>query len=480
MKNLKATSPSAMHTSGEIWQYLPVSSAIKQWATELKSLVGSSFDPELWSLSGHAVALLSDDIELSRHLLQSVAEAAEMLFVVIPADVILDLQTRLQEIPDDSPSLVYLEPGQWLGNCLEGDEETLGFSRYPGHDEANAFVFRKELRVFLEETLSKKPIILTTSLKSIDHLDIHLRRTLCFDRRIQVPSIPDEMLAQAFVDQIGISRIDHTITNNMDRLGVLLSYAYPDLRRRHLLKQAVLRLSWRENRKVSINDLITFATYGTADEDEKLVPFESLHFHAIHEAGHSLIAYLSSGQKSPPVYCSIKPKIGQFGVVVTAYEECESETKEWSYSDAINQIRIALAGRAAEHLVFGAENVSLRGASSDLQRASQFASWIFGRLGLPLNTDGDEAAADNLAIICDPSAPADHAKTSEVVRIFLQRQFLIVLGMLRENLPLLNAISDALVEKGAIFREDFLQIVELKKVLDISDTSLPRDLPKLC
>lgn len=460
MNNLKASLPALNQRSGLIWQYIPESSAIKQWALELQQLASSPFDPVTWSLAGHAVVIMSDDHELTEDLLRSTAKATGMNFLSVPADEILNFPSVLEGVPTDLPSLVYLEPGLWLGNCLEGDKEILGFERPPLHDEIRAFAFRKELKRILLNIVPTTPVIVATSLNSIDFMDVQLRCNDCFDRRIQVPRMADDILVRVFMDEMGSSNLDHTITSNPKRLGALLADVYPDLRRRQLMEKAVLRLCWREDRQVTLNDLITFCTYGTLEEDKPPVSHENRKSHAVHEAGHALIAYLSSRKKTPPAYCAIKARNGQYGVVVTAYEDVENEANEWTYSDAINQIRIGLGGRAAEHLVFGTQNASLHGSSADMMRATQFAFRIFGRLGFPLDTDSDEAAASNLAVISGSPTPTEYEHVERAVRIFLQRQFLAVLDMLRQHLPLLNAITDALIEKQVLFQEDFVELLK--------------------
>lgn len=460
MRHLRTASP-ILHGS-PAWALLPADSVVKQWAKELALAAAEPANRDLWGLVGQAVVVEDADLDAVDGVLRCVANDAGLDFRRVEAEDVMEACSDwVEAVADGQSILVYLAAGQWISGNLEGDDDDLGFTRSPGHDEQSAHAFRKGLRQFLEQEIPKRPMVVVTAIKSFRHLDPALRRTGCFDRRIVLPRITNEILAQTFIMEMGASALDGTLTDHLTRLGALLDCQYRDQRRRHLMEQALRRLCWREHRKATFNDVLTFATYGTGDEDTQThESLEKRRGHAIHEAGHALVSYLESQDKIPPAYCCINGRNSLFGVVVTPHDAQESSSNDMTYANARYHIRVALAGRVAEHLVLGADQVSLQGATGDLQKASELASQMFGRWGLAPDADTDEAASGNLAVICGSPTPTEYDHVEQLVRTFLQKQFLEVLALLREQRVLLDRITDALTDKGILFQKDFTDILE--------------------
>jgi cell division protease FtsH len=101
---------------------------------------------------------------------------------------------------------------------------------------------------------------------------------------------------------------------------------------------------------------------------------------AAHEAGHAAVAILDSNGKNIPDYWSIVPGADFKGVVAESIAYRESLGGRTTYADFRHQIRVRLAGRAAEELAFGPENIS-SGACGDLESVWKRSSRAFGRWG---------------------------------------------------------------------------------------------------
>lgn len=104
---------------------------------------------------------------------------------------------------------------------------------------------------------------------------------------------------------------------------------------------------------------------------------------AVHQAGHALARLRSETGGLEISYVSVAPRSdGRIGHLATIEPEKLSLTRE----DVLAKIRILLAGRAAEQLVFGEDGISdLAGRNagkSDLARATAWATSLHGSSGL--------------------------------------------------------------------------------------------------
>ena len=448
-----------------LWSLVPQGSAIKQWAKDLSQVASAPFHSEQWSMVGQAVIVVSEDAEHAQEILRNVAQQAGMAFMSVASDeVASNFNEWIDGVPE-TPVLVYLEPGAWVGSNLEGDDDDLGFARNPSHDEAQAFEFRKAFRHFLEAGLPNSPMVIVTVLKSFVMMEPSLRRSGCFDRRITLPRLQNELLAKTFIEEVGATTLDSSVTEDLTRLGALLSADFPKQRQRRLIQKALQRLCWRERRKGTFDDLMMFAIFGIGEDDAGPDISDNRRSHAVHEAGHALISYLASREKMAPAYCSIKGRGDSFGVVVTPYEAAESISNDKTYADMLFHLRVGLAGRAAEHLLLGAENVSAGGSASDLAKATEVAWRMLGRWGLAPDDHTDDGAASNLQVVIGNPTDCEIARVDALVQPFLQKQFLIILELLRQHKVTLENVANALVTKGYLFQEDFMAIVKARMAM---------------
>merc|ERR1712037_217305 len=108
-----------------------------------------------------------------------------------------------------------------------------------------------------------------------------------------------------------------------------------------------------------------------SDEKRKLV--------AYHEAGHALVGALMP-EYDPVTKISIVPRGNAGGLTFFAPSEERLESGLYSKSYLENQMCVALGGRIAEELIFGAEDVTT-GASNDFMQVSRTARMMVTQMG---------------------------------------------------------------------------------------------------
>ena len=161
---------------------------------------------------------------------------------------------------------------------------------------------------------------------------------------------------------------------------------------------------------------------------------EELRKTALHEAGHALAELLSQDGGARLRYASILPRAdGVLGFVMS----CDTDpNRAMSRRQCHERLRVLLAGRAAEELRLGAEEITT-GCSSDLAAATSLARSMIGSLGL--------GNSGRLSV-----ALRDDKSVEEQTEQLLQELYAQTLSMLSDNGAALDAIAGALLSKGEI------------------------------
>merc|ERR1712070_1200368 len=100
---------------------------------------------------------------------------------------------------------------------------------------------------------------------------------------------------------------------------------------------------------------------------------------AYHEAGHAIVGALMP-EYDPVAKISIVPRGAAGGLTFFAPSEERLESGLYSRSYLENQMAVAMGGRVAEELIFGAEDVTT-GASGDFQQVTQTARQMIETMG---------------------------------------------------------------------------------------------------
>ena len=439
-----------------IWDQLPNDAAIKVWASDLLQLQSFPAGAAAWSIVGQGVMIEAHEEEDVLELIHHLVDWAKMKLLVRGADGMEDdFLQWFNTLELDDPTMIFLAAGGWQGDKFaEKNPEAQHFPR----DEDQCRQFRTDLATLMLDKLPDKPVVLVTVIASVEQMHVSLRSADLFGRRIQMPKIPDEVLATAFIEEIGHDRCGPSIVGQQRKVACLLRHEYPGRRRRALMQKAMQRLAWRTGRLLAFEDMVRFAIFGTCDLDEAQHDVTQMRRNAIHEAGHALLCHLTSRHQTAPEFCSILPRNDISGIVVSAFDGHERNSPDLSWKDMTHKLRVKLAGRAAEHLLLGAEEVSAQGSSSDLENATQMASLMFGLWGLPDDCSSDARAGSNLAVIVDEVSAAEAARMEVMVRHFLQKTFEEVLSILRQHRAYLESLVQALTERQFLLQEDLLAI----------------------
>ncbi|XP_025771504.1 uncharacterized protein LOC112852235, partial [Puma concolor] len=214
----------------------------------------------------------------------------------------------------------------------------------------------------------------TNRLESIDEAVLRPGR---FDRHIQI-NLPDISERREILK---LHAKNKNLSNKIDLEEVARKTpGFSGAQLENVLNEAAL-LAVRGNKKFistsEIDESIDRVMAGPAKKGRKILLAEKKQI-AYHEAGHAIAGlYTDDGEIVEKITIIPRGKAAGYVLSVPKVQERSISTK----SQLLSTILTMLAGRAAEELFFGLENIST-GASNDLYKATQIARNIVLKFGM--------------------------------------------------------------------------------------------------
>jgi cell division protease FtsH len=187
----------------------------------------------------------------------------------------------------------------------------------------------------------------------------------------------------------------------------------------------------------------------TADQKEKT---------AYHEAGHAVVG-LALPQCDPVYKATIIPRGGALGMVVSLPE---IDRLNWHKSECEEKLAMTMAGKAAEIIKYGPENVS-NGPAGDIQQASALARAMVLRWGMSDkvgNIDYSEAHEGYSGNTAGLSVSA-HTKEliEEEVSNFIQRGYDRAFEILTQQHEEWERLAKGLLEYETLTGEEIARVM---------------------
>ena len=401
-------------------------------------------------------------------LSKAVAGEAEVPFFIISGSEFVELfvgagaarvRDLFEQAKKKAPCIIFIDELDAIGKSRSGSMGVVG-----GNDERE-----QTLNQLLTEmdgfTASDKPVIVLAATNQPEVLDAALLRPGRFDRQVLVDR-PD-LSGRKTILEIYTKKVKLSESIDLDSIAQATSgFAGADLA--NMVNEAAL-LAARGNRKSveqqDLSEAIERVVAGlekksrVLQDDEKKVV-------AYHEVGHAIVGHLMPGG-SKVAKISIVPR-GMSALGYTLQLPTEERFLN-SKEELQGQIATLLGGRSAEEIVFGKITT---GASNDLQRATDIAEQMVGTFGMsdilgPLAYD-KQGGGQFLGNGNNPRRAVSDATAQAIdkeVRDLVDNAHEKALEILRNNLPLLESISQKILEEEVIEGED------LKNLL--SETKMP-------
>ncbi|MBY0429910.1 MAG: ATP-dependent zinc metalloprotease FtsH [Rhodospirillales bacterium] len=184
-----------------------------------------------------------------------------------------------------------------------------------------------------------------------------------------------------------------------------------------------------------------------SDEDRRLT--------AYHEAGHALVA-LHSPASDPIHKVTIVPHGRTLGAVIRLPER---DTPSWRRSKLEADLAVAMGGRAAEEMIFGADDVST-GASGDIHMASHLARRMVAEWGMSeavgmITYNLNPQAGGEYGVFSDETSREIDAEVRALVTTARDRA-LAILGTHNDDL---HRLAQALLDREVLTGDEVQAIV---------------------
>lgn len=209
-------------------------------------------------------------------------------------------------------------------------------------------------------------IIVIAATNRLDTLDEALLRPGRFDRHIEV-GLPD---VNARYEILKLHSKNKPLADNVDLYSIALMTVYfSGAKLENLMNEASI-LAAKENSDYitmeHIDKAYGIVVAGAEKKDRSFLKEEDKKITAYHEAGHALISKIVCPENIVKRVTIIPSTKGAGGYTLNISPDRMYQTK----NTLLNNIKIALGGRAAEEIVFGVENITT-GAYKDLENATK-------------------------------------------------------------------------------------------------------------
>ena len=367
------------------------------------------------------------------------------MFVGVGASRVRDLFVQGKK---NAPCIIFIDEidavGRHRGAGLGG-----------GHDEREQTL--NQLLVEMDGFESNEGVILISATNRPDVLDPALLRPGRFDRQVVVP-LPD-ILGREKILKVHMKKTPIAPDVN----PVVLAKGTPgfsgaDLE--NLVNEAALLGAKRNKEKIDMIDLedAKDKVYMGLERKSKVIREEDRKTTAYHEAGHALVARFLPGTDAVNKI-TIIPRGRAAGITWFLPEE-----SDFKYKDQLeSELSVAFGGRVAEETVF---NRISTGAANDIKQATDIAQKMIRNWGMsdelgPMSYAKEE---DHIFLGREIAQHRDYSeetarKIDAEVDKLIENAYKRAARILKENLDILHALSDRLLEKETVMGKELDELI---------------------
>lgn len=371
------------------------------------------------------------------------------MFVGVGASRVRDMFKKAQQT---APCMIFIDEIDAVGRHR-------GAGMGGGHDEREQTL--NQLLVEMDGFAPNEGIIIIAATNRPDILDPALLRPGRFDRQITV-NYPD---IKGREEILAVHSKGKPIAEDVDLHTVAKRTPYftgADLE--NVMNEAAILTARKEKTEIHMQEILEAINRVTVGPEKKssVVTEKDKKLVAYHESGHALVAHLLPNC-NPVHEVSIIPRGQAGGYTMTLPTE---ETKYVTKSYLLDDIAMALGGRAAEEIMLGEIST---GAYSDLKHATSNARRMvreYGmseKIGSVFYGDSDQEVFLGRDFGHQKSySEKVAADIDEEVRSILDNAMETALSLIRTHKDKMEELAEQLIVKEKLTAEEFEQIMEGK------------------
>ena len=367
------------------------------------------------------------------------------MFVGVGASRVRDLFKQAQA---EAPCIIFIDEIDAIGKSRD--------SIYAGANDEREQTLN-QLLAEMDGFDPSKGVIVMGATNRPEILDKALLRPGRFDRRIIVDK-PDLKGREAIL-RVHAKDVNMADSVNLHEIALATSGAVgSDLA--NMINEAAINAVKHGRIAVTQQDLFEAVEVVLVGKEKKdrIMSKEERRIVSYHEVGHALVSALQKNAEPVQKITIVPRTMGALGYVMqTPEEEKYLNTK----SELIDSIVMALAGRAAEEIVFGDVTT---GAANDIEKATNYARTMITMYGMSehfglmqLETVENRYLEARRVLNCADSTAAE---VDNEVKEILANAYLKAKELLSENRDILDKIAAYLIEKETITGSEFMHILE--------------------
>ena len=434
---------------------------------ELEEIVEFLRDPQKFSRLGGQIpkgALLIGPPGTGKTLLaRAIAGEAGVPFFTISGSDFVEMfvgvgasrvRHMFEQAKKNAPCIVFIDEIDAVGRHR-------GAGHGGGNDEREQTL--NQLLVEMDGFSANEGVILLAATNRPDVLDPALKRPGRFDRQVQVPNPDIKGREKILSVHARKSPLGPDVDLRIIARGTP-GFSGADLA--NLVNEAALTAARTGKRFVTMEDF-EFAKDKVmmgAERRSMVLTDEQKEHTAYHEAGHAIVGL--NLEKCDPVYkATIIPRGGALGMVVSLPE---IERLSWHKNECKQKLAMTMAGKAAEILKWGEEDVS-NGPSGDIQQASSLARAMVMRWGMSDKIgDIDYQAAHEGYAGGNIGGFSISTKTKELieqeVKKLIDDGYTLALSILKKKKKEFERLAQGLLEYETLTGDEINKIIKGQKL----------------
>ncbi|MEM7743823.1 MAG: ATP-dependent zinc metalloprotease FtsH [Pseudomonadota bacterium] len=382
------------------------------------------------------------------------------MFVGVGASRVRDM---FEQAKKNAPCIVFIDEIDAVGRHR-------GAGYGGGNDEREQTL--NQLLVEMDGFEANEGVILIAATNRPDVLDPALLRPGRFDRQVVVTN-PDikgrEKILQVHARKVPLA--PNVNLRNIARSTPGFSGA--DLA--NLVNEAALAAARADKRLVTMDDF-EFAKDKVmmgAERRSMVMTDEEKEKTAYHEAGHALVGWYVP-QHDPIYKATIIPRGRALGLVMSVPERDSYSTSKTKYT---SQLAMAMAGKAAEEIKYGEDDVT-SGPVSDIQQVSKIARAMVTRFGMSDKVGNIDYSDEQESFLGSFSAGSSRISgptqklIEEEVRRLIDEAYTTARGILTDRSDEFERLAQALLEYETLTHDEIAKVIK-GEALDRSEDDTP-------
>ncbi len=364
------------------------------------------------------------------------------MFVGVGAARVRDLFKRANE---KAPCIVFIDEIDAIGRSR-------GRGQMPGSNDERENTLNS-LLVEMDGFSTDSGVIILAATNRPDVLDSALLRPGRFDRQISIDK-PD-LIGREAIFKVHAKNIKLDSNVNIKHLAAQTpGFAGAEIA--NVCNESALIAARKNKDFVEMDDFqdAIDRVIGGLEKKSKIISPEEKKIVAYHEAGHAITGWFLK-YADPLVKVSIVPR----GIAALGYAQyLPKEQYLYQTEQLLDDMCMALGGRAAEELVFGKIST---GALSDLERITKMAYSMVTMYGMN-NVIGNISFFDSKKTDYNFTKPYSDSTAEKIdyeVKRIVEKAYQRTINLLKEKKEQLEIIAKELLKKEILFQSDIEKLI---------------------